>query len=158
MVTKSLTAAAVRSILDTVVDPEIPVLTIADIGVLRDVQITEDGEVKVFITPTYSGCPALDVIREDIRTALAVAGVTRSEVVTVYQPAWSTDWMTQDGRAKLQTYGIAPPNDSPENQTVRCPQCRSEATSTVSEFGSTACKALMVCSSCGEPFDYFKAI
>jgi ring-1,2-phenylacetyl-CoA epoxidase subunit PaaD len=160
MVTAGAPAAAdVWRMLDRVVDPEIPVLTLADLGVLRDVEIAADGAVIVTITPTYSGCPALDTMRSDIRTVLAAEGLTRAEVRTVHQPAWTTDMMSEDGRAKLEHFGIAPPGPTATPDTpVLCPQCASSETRTVSHFGSTACKALMVCSACREPFDYFKAI
>jgi len=141
-----------------VVDPEIPVLTIVDIGILRDVEI-DDGTVVVTITPTYSGCPAMDLIKDEVTAALATAGFEDIEVRTVYAPAWTTDWMTEGGKQRLQEYGIAPPRAvaSPD-LPVLCPRCRSSESRTVSEFGSTACKALMVCSSCGEPFDRFKEL
>ena len=148
--------AGVRRILDAVTDPEIPVLTIHDIGILRDVAI-ENGTVVVTITPTYSGCPAMDTIREDITTALNDAGMLDVEVQTVLAPAWTTDWMSEDGRRKLEAYGIAPPRID-ESTAIRCPQCRSEESRVVSRFGSTACKALLVCTSCGEPFDHFKEL
>jgi len=148
----------VREILDTVSDPEIPVLTIAGLGILRDVEL-DDGSITVTITPTYSGCPAMGVIVEDIKSALASAGYDRVEVRTVFTPAWTTDWMTDDARQKIATFGIAPPATvGSESPKILCPQCASGETKTISEFGSTACKALMVCSVCLEPFDYFKAI
>ena len=138
-------------------DPEIPVLTIADLGILRSVEHA-DGTVIVTITPTYSGCPAMDVIRSDVEAVASRFGVD-VEVRTVLAPAWTTDWMSAEGRDKLLEYGIAPPAPTPSDSgLVLCPQCRSADTRTVSEFGSTACKALMVCSSCGEPFDRFKSI
>lgn len=137
---------------EQVVDPEIPVLTIADLGILRSVELVE-GVVVAAITPTYSGCPAMTVIEDDLRTALNVAGFDQVEVVTVQQPAWSSDWLTGEGREKLARFGIAPP--SPDDQ-VMCPRCRAESPVEISRFGSTACKALMVCSSCGDPFDRFK--
>ena len=147
-------AISVEELLAEVVDPEIPVLTIADLGVLRDVGV-DDGAVTVTITPTYSGCPALGVIEEDIVAVLTVAGFDRVTVNTVYSPAWTTDWMTESARQKLNEYGIAPPT---ANEPVLCPQCSAGDTTVVSLFGSTACKALMVCGECGEPFDHFKAI
>ena len=156
--TMAASETAVRALLDDVVDPEIPVLTIADIGILRDVDVAADGTVRISITPTYSGCPALGTIRSDVRAVLAAAGFDRVDVAVVHQPTWTTDWMSDEARAKLEAYGIAPPGGTQHERTVRCPRCTSGATTTVSEFGSTACKALMVCSSCGEPFDHFKAI
>ena len=148
--------AAVRRILDTVTDPEIPVLTIHDIGILRDVAV-EDGTVVVTITPTYSGCPAMDTIRDDITAALNNAGILDVEMRTVLAPAWTTEWMSEDGRRKLEAYGIAPPRLD-ESAAIRCPQCRGEESRVISRFGSTACKALLVCTSCGEPFDHFKEL
>ena len=145
----------------TVVDPEIPVLTIADLGVLRDVAI-RDGHVEVAITPTYSGCPAMNMIALEIELALERAGIGRPTVRTVLSPAWTTDWMSEDGRTKLREYGIAPPQASSSRralfgeQQVACPQCGSQNTELLSEFGSTSCKALWRCKSCREPFDYFK--
>lgn len=148
-----MTEAAARYILAQVVDPEIPVLTIEDMGILRSVEV-DGSAVAVEITPTYSGCPAIDLIEEQVRLALLAAGYTRITVKRVYSPAWTTDWMSEAGRAKLAAVGIAPPGGRP----TLCPQCASEETRTISEFGSTACKALMVCNSCGEPFDRFKVI
>jgi ring-1,2-phenylacetyl-CoA epoxidase subunit PaaD len=147
---------SVEELLAEVVDPEIPVLTIADLGVLRDVTVA-DGAVTVTITPTYSGCPALGVIEEDIVSVLTTAGYERVTVDTVFSPAWTTDWMSEEARRKLNDYGIAPPS-AVETDPVLCPQCSAAETVVVSSFGSTACKALMVCGDCGEPFDYFKAI
>src|SRR3954465_13885128 len=130
-----------------VVDPEIPVLTIADLGVLREVTVN-DGCVEVAITPTYSGCPAMNMIALEIELALDRAGLTPAKVRTVLSPAWTTDWLSEDGRRKLKAYGIAPPqNGSPRRalfgkQRVTCPQCESGDTEVLSEFGSTSCKAL----------------
>jgi ring-1,2-phenylacetyl-CoA epoxidase subunit PaaD len=145
----------------TVVDPEIRVVTIAELGILRDV--TVDGErVTVTITPTYSGCPAMDVIRADIRQALAAAGYADIEIVTTLRPAWSTDRISDSGRSKLAAAGIAPPGPSrgPIALTfrVRCPRCGSPETEELSHFGSTACKALWRCRACAEPFDHVKAL
>ncbi len=145
----------------TVVDPEIPVLTIADLGVLRDVVVRDDG-VEVAITPTYSGCPAMNMIALEVELALARAGIADVKVRTVLSPAWTTDWMTDEGRRKLKDYGIAPPEQSAGRRAlfgaddVACPQCGSRDTELLSEFGSTSCKALWRCRSCREPFDYFK--
>ena len=144
----------VENALRGVVDPEIPVLTIADLGVLRSF-VVEDDSVSVTITPTYSGCPAMRQIEGDIVAALEKAGAAEVEVHTVYSPAWSTDWITEDGRRKLEAFGIAPPVPEPD---VLCPRCSSDSPRLIARFGSTACKALMVCSSCGEPFDYFKEL
>jgi ring-1,2-phenylacetyl-CoA epoxidase subunit PaaD len=141
-----------RMVASGVVDPEIPVLTIADLGILRQVS-WDEGRVRVIITPTYSGCPAMRQIEDDLRSALAGAGFTDVEIATVHHPAWSSDWITAEGREKLAAFGIAPPLP---DAVVLCPRCQSSTPRLVSRFGSTACKALMVCSSCGEPFDYFK--
>ncbi|MGA0567045.1 1,2-phenylacetyl-CoA epoxidase subunit PaaD [Rathayibacter sp. KR2-224] len=148
-----------------VCDPEVPVLTIEDLGVLRSVRVVGDGEaatVRVEITPTYSGCPAVDAIRDDIVSALAAAGYPRVEVRTVLAPAWTTDWMSDSAKAKLEAFGIAPPAARSEGRVglglgIRCPHCGSLHTREVSRFGSTSCKALYVCQRCGEPFDHFKA-
>jgi ring-1,2-phenylacetyl-CoA epoxidase subunit PaaD len=144
-------------------DPELPVLTIADLGVLRGVDVTDDGAVEVTITPTYSGCPAMDVIRNDVEAALSAAGFAEVRVRTVLAPAWTTDWISDRGRAALQEYGIAPPGrrgSGPVALTlaVRCPRCGSLHTREISRFGSTACKALWQCRSCGEPFDHMKPL
>ena len=157
--------AAVRQVAGAVADPEIPVLTIADLGVLRDV-LVEDGAVVVVITPTYSGCPAMHVIAADIVTAVADAGLGPVTVRTVLSPAWTTDWMSERGRQALKTYGIAPPQPvagGPAAVTffrtppVQCPHCGSLATTQLAAFGSTACKSLWRCDTCREPFDHFKA-
>jgi ring-1,2-phenylacetyl-CoA epoxidase subunit PaaD len=144
-------------------DPEIPVLSIADLGVLRDVSVDEYGAVTVTITPTYSGCPAMEAIRQDVEISLSDKGFSDVTVRTVLSPAWTTDWMTEAGRAALADYGIAPPaprGGGPVSLTlaVRCPQCGSPETRELSRFGSTACKSLWVCTACREPFDHFKAI
>jgi ring-1,2-phenylacetyl-CoA epoxidase subunit PaaD len=145
-----------------VVDPEIRVLTIADLGILRDAAV-DNGQVTVTITPTYSGCPAMDVIRADIRRALGAAGYDRVDVVTVLRPAWSTDLISDAGRAKLAAAGIAPPGAAGGSQvslrlSVRCPLCGSPDTEELSRFGSTACKALWRCRACAEPFDHVKTL
>ena len=161
---KALDAELARRAWDaaaTVVDPEIPVLTIADLGVLREVDVT-DGRVDVAITPTYSGCPAMNMIALEIELALRRAGFDDAKVRTVLSPAWTTDWMSEEGRRKLKDYGIAPPLPASSRralfgvQQVQCPQCGSTNTEVLSEFGSTSCKALWRCKSCREPFDYFK--
>ena len=147
----------------SVADPEIPVLSIADLGVLRAINI-EDGRVEAVITPTYSGCPAMNMIALDIELALEKAGFTSPKVTTVLSPAWTTDWMTEEGKAKLKAYGIAPPAKTAGRRAlfgeeqVTCPNCGSTDTQVISEFGSTACKALWRCKACAEPFDYFKCI
>jgi ring-1,2-phenylacetyl-CoA epoxidase subunit PaaD len=151
---------AMRAV-ETVCDPELPVLTIVDLGVLRDVS-AHDGHVEVAITPTYSGCPAMGVIQMEIELALEQAGIADARVKTVLAPAWTTDWMTDEGRRKLREYGVAPPARGGGRRAlfgeerVDCPNCGSSATSKLSEFGSTSCKALWRCEACREPFDYFK--
>ena len=158
--TETLRARA-WAIAAAVVDPEIPVLSISDLGVLREVRVTAAG-VEVAITPTYSGCPAMNMITLEIETALAKAGIAPVFVTTVLSPAWTTDWMTQEGRDKLCAYGIAPPAKGGGRRalfgedTVACPQCGSTRTSEISAFGSTSCKSLWRCNACREPFDYFK--
>ncbi len=158
-----------RTIAASVLDPEVPVLTIDDLGVLRAVEVDErDGRehVRVDITPTYSGCPAMDAIRDDVVLALTAAGFDDVEVRLVLSPAWTTDWMSEDGRRKLAEYGIAPPNGRAAVRqgpirlalSVRCPRCGSLDTREVSRFGSTSCKALYECRACLEPFDHFKVI
>lgn len=151
----------------TVCDPEIPVLTIEDLGILRDVQVTNN-KVTVTITPTYSGCPAMDAIRDDVITAFAKEGIADVTVDLVLAPAWTTDWMTEAGKAKLREYGIAPPTGKSDaarhagpirlQMAVKCPQCSSLHTKELTRFGSTSCKALYVCQDCKEPFDYFKVL
>ncbi len=147
-----------------VVDPEIPVLTIADLGVLRDVRVGADGTVEVSITPTYSGCPAMTVIALEVELALAKAGIDKARVKTVLSPAWTTDWLSEEGRRKLAEDGIAPPAPRAGRralfgiETVACPRCGSEDTEEIAAFGSTACKALRRCRSCREPFDHFKCL
>jgi ring-1,2-phenylacetyl-CoA epoxidase subunit PaaD len=145
-------ATSFRSVVASVVDPEIPVLTIEDLGILRSVEV-EDGHVVVTITPTYSGCPAMRQIEDDVAAALVREGVESFEIRITHSPAWTTDWITAEGHRKLADFGIAPP--TPPDQ-VLCPRCETAGPRLIARFGSTACKALMVCSSCGEPFDYFK--
>ena len=142
----------IRSAVARVADPEIPVLTIGDLGILRSVD-TDGDRVVVTITPTYSGCPAMRQIADDIGAALRKEGVKDFEIETTHSPAWTTDWISDDGRRKLADFGVAPP--TPEHE-VLCPRCARANPRMVARFGSTACKALMVCDSCGEPFDYFK--
>ncbi len=157
------------AVASAVVDPEIPVITIADLGVLRNVEMLDDGTVAVEITPTYSGCPALDAITADLESGLRAAGFARVRVRTVLAPAWSTDQMTATGRAALDAYGIVPPGRTTDPTThpngpipialnVRCPQCGSPDTEETSRFAGTACKALWRCRSCREPFEHFKTL
>ncbi|CAN5896633.1 phenylacetate-CoA oxygenase subunit PaaJ [soil metagenome] len=150
----------IRAVVAAVEDPELPFVTIEDLGILRRVEADEDGRVTVTVTPTYSGCPATEVIRDSIISALEGAGVSNARVRTVFSPAWSTDDITPVGRERLERAGIAPPRDTSAllDVPVLCPRCRDAATHIVSEFGSTACKAFMVCDTCGEPFDHFKEI
>jgi ring-1,2-phenylacetyl-CoA epoxidase subunit PaaD len=152
--------ARLYELLSSVADPEIPVLTLQDLGVLRDVSVAE-GKVTVTITPTYAGCPAMDTMRADIESTLARAGYSQVSVQQTLSPAWTTDWMTPAGREKLRAYGIAPPLNTGCGQAdgcIECPQCNSSNVKKISEFGSTACKALFQCQDCREPFDYFKYI
>jgi ring-1,2-phenylacetyl-CoA epoxidase subunit PaaD len=147
-----------------VLDPELPVVTIEDLGILRDVTEDDQGRVHVQITPTYSGCPAMETIRTDLVETLTQAGFRQVCVEFVLAPAWTTDWVTEAGRQKLESYGVAPPAPRPERGpvslqlSVRCPQCGSLDTRESSRFGSTACKSLWVCTSCREPFDHFKTL
>ncbi len=157
-----ITEKYIRSILQGVTDPEIPVLTIGDMGIINAVELM-DNRVKVIITPTYSGCPAMDMIKVNIYSALQDHGIHNVEVEMVISPAWTTDWITEEGKKKLKAYGIAPPvgnvnkkNLMFEEIKVPCPLCSSENTSMISQFGSTPCKSLYKCNSCLEPFDYFK--
>jgi ring-1,2-phenylacetyl-CoA epoxidase subunit PaaD len=147
-----------------VVDPEIPVLSIVDLGIVRHAHIDPDGLVRVGLSPTYSGCPATDVIKANVEHALREAGFERLELTDVLAPAWTSDWITPEGRRKLREYGIAPPAEAvgePKRLvrpalSIACPRCGSQHTTRISEFGSTPCKALYRCESCLEPFDYFK--
>ncbi len=144
----------VFQLLEKVTDPEIPVISIHDLGILRDVLVNEN-EVEVVITPTYSGCPAMLEIERNINNTLKVAGIENLKITTILSPPWTTDWMSEDGKRKLKEYGIAPPNPTDESD-IQCPNCGSQNTSLVSQFGSTACKSLFKCNDCLEPFDYFK--
>lgn len=151
-------------LLASVADPEVPVLSILDLGIVREVRF--DGEmVEIIITPTYTGCPAMDAISMDIKFMLIGNGYKNVKVTSILSPAWTTDWMTEEGRQKLKAYGIAPPNVQQQvcntelfgrDEAVQCPQCNSYHTHLVSQFGSTACKSLYQCDDCKEPFDYFK--
>ncbi|SFP20240.1 ring-1,2-phenylacetyl-CoA epoxidase subunit PaaD [Ralstonia sp. NFACC01] len=159
-----------RIALEAVTDPEIPVVTLAELGILRDVQLDEAGTLVATITPTYSGCPAMEQIADDVSRALQAADVGAYRVHSVLSPAWTTDWITAEGRRKLHAFGIAPPAHVAEVDGTRpirltrptqaehiaCPQCGSHDTALISAFGSTACKALYRCRACREPFDYFK--
>ncbi len=162
-----LSRARVLEVLGTVPDPEVPVISVVELGIVRDAEVAPDGTVAVTITPTYSGCPAMFEIERDIRVALADAGAPRVEVRTVLSPAWTTDWIGPEAREKLRRYGIAPPGRAESSGLITltrarvpvpCPWCGSNDTEPRSEFGSTACKAIHVCRSCRQPFDEFKAI
>jgi len=151
-------------LLEEVPDPEIPVISIIDLGVVRSVNVKED-EVVIEITSTYSGCPATDVFIADIKSKLAENNFKNVEVKMKFSPAWTTDWLSENGRLKLREYGIAPPEDEPDKSVlfakqvvVPCPKCRSKNTKLISQFGSTACKSLYQCNDCLEPFDYFKCL
>lgn len=163
----SVTKDQIYNWLSTVTDPEVPVLTILDLGIVRDVELSENdkGEItaKIVITATYSGCPAMDVIGLNIRMALLSRGIKHINIENRLSPAWTTDWMTEDGKRKLTEYGIAPPIrksvsalDLFEEDEVTCPRCGSEDTRLTSQFGPTSCKALYVCNDCKEPFEHFK--
>lgn len=164
MTTASITREHVLGLLEHVKDPEVPVISVRELGVLRDVEV-RDGKVLVTITPTYTGCPAMDVMREDIVKELHSAGIVDVEVKQALSPAWTTDWISEEGKRKLKEYGIAPPEKTAdiralkgEQPVVECPQCGSKDTVMVSPFGSTACKALWKCNECLEPFDQFKCL
>jgi ring-1,2-phenylacetyl-CoA epoxidase subunit PaaD len=158
-----LTAEQVLALLHLVKDPEVPVLSVVELGVVRNVAV-EDNGVTVTLTPTYSGCPAMQAIERGITEALQAAGVERVTLKTVYAPAWTTDWITEPAREKLRAYGIAPPAGlaagpvalGRTERRVACPRCGSSNTVTISEFGATACKSLHHCQSCREPFEHFK--
>jgi ring-1,2-phenylacetyl-CoA epoxidase subunit PaaD len=160
-----LTAAQAWDILGRVPDPEIPAISVTELGIVRDVQAAEDG-VDVVVTPTYSGCPATEAIERSIREALAAAGARSVRVRQQLSPAWSTDWIAEDARERLRAYGIAPPGECAGAverplsfvPRVACPRCDSAETERLSQFGSTACKALYRCRACREPFEYFKPL
>lgn len=152
----------IYNILETVCDPEVPVLTILDLGVVRNVEITAAEKVIITITPTYTGCPAMNMIEMNIDAAMQQAGYSNIKINLVLAPAWTTDWLSEAGKQKLKAYGIAPPQTQARIETlledveVNCPLCDSDHTEKISDFGSTACKALYKCLDCKEPFDYFK--
>ena len=162
--TFSTTTATIWQLLEQVPDPEVPVLSVLDLGVVRDVRIAADNHITIDITPTYTGCPAMDMIAVNIRSVLEENGYKNLKINFVLSPAWTSDWLSEAGRAKLLAYGIAPPVGKASDKTalfgdekvVACPQCGSKDTFLVSLFGSTACKSLYTCRSCKEPFDYFK--
>jgi ring-1,2-phenylacetyl-CoA epoxidase subunit PaaD len=151
----------IRSAAGAIPDPEMPALTIADLGILRDVRIDASGHVDIDITPTYSGCPALDTIREDVERCVRDQGYADVTVRTVLSPAWTTEWMSEAGRVKLREYGIAPPRQhgfdlTPLTVAVQCPRCNSSRTHELARFGSTQCQAVRQCDACGETFPHFK--
>jgi ring-1,2-phenylacetyl-CoA epoxidase subunit PaaD len=147
----------VWTLLGRVPDPEIPVLSVVDLGIVRQVRSASDGRLHVSITPTYSGCPATEVIRRDVRAALDAGGFADALLEEQLSPPWTSDWLTPAGREKLRVFGIAPP-EAPGTRRVSCPRCGRRAGERVSEFGSTPCKAHYRCTACGEPFDYFKCL
>jgi len=162
--TTTITAEDIWGILEDVKDPEVPVLTVVDLGVVREVNHIEDNQWQIIITPTYSGCPAMQVIEEDIIKRLKEEEI-EANVKLVLSPAWTTDWISENGKKKLEEYGIAPPQDEVDKSVlfgaktvVPCPLCKSKNTKMISQFGSTACKAHYQCIDCKEPFDYFKCL
>lgn len=164
MTVNTVDKTTIFSYLAQINDPEVPVLSIIDLGIVRDVKMNDD-ELEVVITPTYTGCPAMDMITSTIKIQLATLGFRKVKVTQVLSPAWTTEWMSEEGKRKLKEYGIAPPNPKQqvcdqklfaEAEAVQCPHCNSYHTHRISEFGSTACKALYQCDDCKEPFDYFK--
>ena len=161
------TVEAVWDLLDEVKDPEVPVLSVVELGIVREVRVAEQG-VTVVITPTYSGCPAMQVIEQDIIAALGAHGIAPVKLETVFSPAWTTDWMSDEAKAKLVAYGIASPGKAERDEglvtltrraaPVKCPYCGSVKTTLKSQFGATACKSINYCESCHQPFEQFKAI
>jgi ring-1,2-phenylacetyl-CoA epoxidase subunit PaaD len=164
MNTTNYSTLDIWAILERISDPEIPVLSVVDLGVVREVNELENG-FEILITPTYSGCPAMSMIETEIKATLSELGIA-STVKLILSPAWTTDWMSAKGKQKLKAYGIAPPEEENidinalfgKSQNVECPQCNSKNTALISQFGSTACKALYKCNDCLEPFDYFKCL
>lgn len=163
-VTHHIDKKMIYEYLEEIKDPEVPVLSIIDLGIVRDVKLNNE-ELEVVITPTYSGCPAMDMIKLSIQVMLSTLGFKKVKITQVLSPAWTTEWMSEEGKRKLKQYGIAPPNPRQQvcndklfvaDEAVQCPQCNSYHTHRISEFGSTACKALFQCDDCKEPFDYFK--
>jgi len=161
-----LSEIEIEQLLSEIPDPEIPVINIKELGILRNVKI-ENNKVSITITPTYSGCPAMRLIEDQIKEVLAKEGIESFDVKSVLSPAWTTDWITDEAKLKLEEYGIAPPEKGSPNKSLldpfgpknlRCPHCKSESVKMVSQFGSTACKAHYKCVDCLEPFDYFKCI
>ncbi len=162
----SLSKEHILSLLSEIPDPEIPVITILELGVIRDILVIDDTNIELKITPTYSGCPAMKQIEDDVRKKLTEHGFTSITINTIFSPPWTTDWITPQAKEKLRQYGIAPPETTTEDKSwltgktkaIACPRCKSLNTKLISQFGSTACKALYQCNDCLEPFDYFKCI
>ncbi len=160
------TAEDIFTLLSEIPDPEIPVISIIELGVIRNIEIINDSTISLKITPTYSGCPAMKQIEDDVRKKLSENGFTTIDIKTIFSPPWTTDWITPEAKEKLRKYGIAPPENSTEDKSwltgkvknIACPRCKSLNTKLISQFGSTACKALYQCQDCQEPFDYFKCI
>ena len=160
------TSEDILALLSEIPDPEIPVISIIDLGVIRDIKIIDDVTIKLKITPTYSGCPAMKQIEDDVRKKLTENGFTSIAITTIFSPPWTTDWIPEEAKEKLKQYGIAPPETTTEDKSwltgktknISCPRCQSQNTKLISQFGSTACKALYQCADCLEPFDYFKCI
>jgi len=165
MITKEkISTELIYQLLETVMDPEVPVLSVIDLGIIREVKLS-DKKVEIIITPTYTGCPAMDVISMNIKMVLLENGIKNFEIKAILSPAWTTGWMSETGKQKLKAYGIAPPNSNQQvctpdafqkEEAIQCPHCNSYHTTLISTFGSTACKALYKCEDCKEPFDYFK--
>ncbi len=160
-----MTESEIRALLNEIPDPEIPVISVVELGVVRKIK-SENEKVEITITPTYSGCPALKRMEDDIKEKLTAVGIKEIIIHMVYSPAWTTDWLSSETKEKLREYGIAPPEENTEDKSfllgtpkvVTCPRCKSKNTVLISQFGSTACKALHQCKDCLEPFDYFKCI
>lgn len=159
----SISAAQIYDWLSEISDPEIPAITILELGIVRDVNISPSNKVTIFITPTYSGCPAMDMISMQIRMALISRGIKDLEIKEQLDPAWTTDWITEEGKRKMKEYGISPPNRKSKNKlglfeedAVECPRCDSTNTELISQFGSTSCKSMYRCLDCKEPFEHFK--
>lgn len=159
MVTVEPTKEEIFAYLSEIVDPEIPVVTIQEIGMLRDVHINEQS-CEVVLTPTYTGCPAMGIIEADIKALLQSKGIRDVTIKMVYDPAWTSDWITEEAKNKIRAYGIAPPKSCAGGMAaekhIQCPRCESEDTIMVSRYGATACKAMYKCNNCSEPFEYFK--
>ena len=159
----ALSSQQIWDLLGTIPDPEVPVISIVELGVVRNVEVEEEG-VVITMTPTYNGCPAMKMMEDDIRTALAGEGIQQVKIKMVFKPAWTTNWLSEASKQKLEAYGIAPPTENTKSHlpfagkasVVNCPFCKSGQTKLTSQFGSTACKALYYCDSCHQPFEHFK--